>query len=125
MSLTLAEAAALCGLDKSTVRRAVRSGRISGTRDDLGVWHVEPCELTRVFPPASAPTAAADALPRDALPQTASDVDRTSDALVAELRAVIADLRQERDRLLTIAERQSLPAPQQPITWWRRLRTSG
>ena len=39
MSYTLAEAAAACGLDKSTVRRAVRSGRISGTRNDLGVWH--------------------------------------------------------------------------------------
>ena len=30
MSYTLAEAAAACGLDKSTVRRAVRSGRNLG-----------------------------------------------------------------------------------------------
>ena len=46
MSYTLAEAAAACGIDKSTVRRAVRSGRISGTRDDLGVWHVEASDCT-------------------------------------------------------------------------------
>jgi hypothetical protein len=56
MSYVLAEAAAACGLDKSTVRRAVRKGRISGTRDELGVWHVEASELHRVFPPAARPT---------------------------------------------------------------------
>jgi len=39
-------------VDKSTVRRAVRSGRISGTRDEGGVWRVEPVELHRVFSPA-------------------------------------------------------------------------
>ena len=31
--------------------RAIKSGRISGTRDALGAWHVEPAELHRVFPP--------------------------------------------------------------------------
>jgi hypothetical protein len=85
MSYTLAEAAAACGLDKSTVRRAVRSGRISGTRDDLGVWHVEPAELHRVFPPVGRTEGAAAAVPRDALPESAPV---TTDALVAELRAV-------------------------------------
>jgi len=48
MSVTLAEAAAACGVDKSTGRRAVRSGRISGVRDEGGVWRVEPVELFRV-----------------------------------------------------------------------------
>ncbi len=66
MSYTLAEAAAATGLDKSTVRRAVRSGRISGTRNDLGVWHVEAAELHRVFPPVQSPTAVTGAMPRDA-----------------------------------------------------------
>ena len=36
MSYTLAEAAAACGINKSTVLRAVKSGRISGTKDELG-----------------------------------------------------------------------------------------
>jgi hypothetical protein len=50
-----------------------------------------------------------------------------TDALVAELRTVIADLRSERDRLLTIAEGQSLPASkpdEKPMYWWRWLHTS-
>jgi hypothetical protein len=86
MSYTLAETAAACGLDKS----AVRSGRISGTRDDLGVWHVEPAELHRVFPPVERTEGAAAAVLRDAPPDSAAV---TPGALIAELRAVIADLR--------------------------------
>ena len=62
MSYTLAEAAVACGLDKSTVR----SGRISGTRDDQGVWHVEPVELHRVFPPVVRTDGDSAAVPRDA-----------------------------------------------------------
>ena len=50
MSYTLAEAAAACGVNKSTVLRAVKSGRISGTKDEFGTWHVEAVELHRVFP---------------------------------------------------------------------------
>jgi hypothetical protein len=119
MSYTLSEAAAACGVNKSTVLRAVKAGRISGTKDEFGTWHVEAVELHRVFPPVASAAASSDALPRHA------SHDAATDALIAELRAVIADLRQERDRLLTIAERQSLPAPQQPITWWRWLRSTG
>ena len=72
MSYTLAEAAVAVGLDKSTLRRAVRSGRISGTRDEAGVWHVEPVELHRVFPPAARPGDDPTALPRDAAPAAAA-----------------------------------------------------
>jgi hypothetical protein len=44
MSYTLAAAAAATGLNKTTVLRAIKSGRISGTRDDTGQWLVEPVE---------------------------------------------------------------------------------
>jgi hypothetical protein len=133
MPYTLAEAAAACGLDKSTVRRAVRSGRVSGTRDDLGVWHVEPVELHRVFPPAARTEGDTTAVPRDA-PGDAAAV--TTDALVAELRAVIADLRQDRDhwrsafenaqRLLPPPSHQgnaaSAPTPWREMSWRERVR---
>jgi hypothetical protein len=127
MSYTLAEAAAACGLDKSTIRRAVRSGRISGTRDDLGVWHVEPAELHRVFPPTARPEGDTTAVPRDAPPDAAAV---TTDALVAELHRVIADLRTDRDHWRDAFEnaQRALPAPQpveKPLTWWRWLRSTG
>lgn len=115
MSYTLAEAAAACGVNKSTVLRAVKSGRISGTKDELGVWHVEAVELHRVFPAASA-AADPEPMPRHAPP------DPATDALVAELRTVIADLRQDRDQWREQAQRLALPAPRGASRpWWRRL----
>jgi len=126
MPLTLAQAAAACGVDKSTVRRAVRSGRISATRDQGGVWHIEPVELHRVFPPAAERTEG-----DTAAVQLHAPPDAATDALVAELRAVIADLRQDRDHWREQAQRLALPKPPEPKPldalaaararpWWRR-----
>jgi hypothetical protein len=66
MSYTLAAAAAACGLNKSTVLRAIKAGKISGTKDEHGEWHIEAAELHRVYPPVAA--AGNGALPRDAMP---------------------------------------------------------
>ena len=49
MSYTLAAAAAACGLNKSTVLRAIKAGKISGTKDEHGEWHIEAAELHRVY----------------------------------------------------------------------------
>ena len=136
MSYTLSEAAAACGVNKSTVLRAVKSGRISGTKDEFGTWHVEAVELHRIFPPVADAAASTDAVPRHAVP------DAATDALVAELRAVIADLRQDRDQWREQAQRLALPAavraeaPERPLMpapaevsrlrrTWRWLRTTG
>jgi excisionase family DNA binding protein len=117
MAYTLAEAAQATGLNRSTVLRAIKSGRISGTKDELGAWSVEAAELHRVFPPA-------EATPK-ALPQHAQ-----TDALVAELRAQLAEMRSQRDAWQGIAERLALGAPKPPepepaMTWWRWLRSTG
>jgi hypothetical protein len=68
MSYTLAETAAACGLNKNPVLGAVKSGRISGTGDDVGVCHVEAAWLNRVFPPVASPAASTGAVPRHAPP---------------------------------------------------------
>jgi hypothetical protein len=97
--------------------RAIKNGRISGQRDDAGAW---PVELHRVFP-------LAEAKPK-ATPQHAQ-ADAQTDALVAELRAQLADMRLQRDAWQGIAERLALgapkPEPAKPMTWWRWLRTTG
>ena len=51
MSYRLSEAAAACSLNKSTVRRAIKTGKVSATKDAHGQWHIEPAELHRVYPP--------------------------------------------------------------------------
>ena len=143
MPYPLAEAAVACGLDKSTVRRAVRAGKISGTKDEAGTWYVEPVELHRVFPPASRTEDDTTAVPLHAPSDAATDI------LVDELRAIIRaserreeDLRQERDRWRTAFENtQRLLSPPvhqgapgaaaerwRDMSWpqrWRWLRSTG
>ena len=51
MPYTLAAAAAATGLSKTTIFRAIKSGKISGSKDVNGQWQVEPAELHRVYPP--------------------------------------------------------------------------
>ena len=52
MSYSLGAAAAATGLNKTSILRAIKSGKISGTKDVLGQWWVEPAELHRVPKPA-------------------------------------------------------------------------
>jgi excisionase family DNA binding protein len=98
MPLTLAEAAQATGLNRSTILRAIKGGRITGTRDESGAWVVEPVELQRVFPPASA------------TPEPVRQ-DAQADALVSDLRGQLADMRAQRDAWQGIAERLVLSAP--------------
>src|SRR3954453_2468899 len=50
MAYTLTRAAAAAGRCKSTILRAIQSGKISAIRDDAtGSWLIEPAELHRVY----------------------------------------------------------------------------
>jgi excisionase family DNA binding protein len=52
MSYSLSEAATACGVYKSTIVRSIKAGRLTGTKDALGQWRIEPAELHRVYAPA-------------------------------------------------------------------------
>src|SRR5918998_815691 len=53
MKLSLGQAAKETGLDKSTISRAIKSGRLSAQRKEGGGGYaIDPAELFRVFPPA-------------------------------------------------------------------------
>jgi hypothetical protein len=119
MGITLLEAARRTGRDKSTLRRQIKSGKLSAARDHNGAWMIEVAELERLHP--LRPEADPEAMPRDA-PGAASGAAST-DALVAELRGVIADLRADRDAWREQAQRLALPAPRRP--WWRWRRSTG
>src|SRR3954469_14369338 len=49
----LRQAAQEAGTSKSTILRAIQSGRLSATRTDDGGYSIEPAELFRVYPPKS------------------------------------------------------------------------
>jgi hypothetical protein len=71
-----------CGVSRSTVLRAIKSGEITGTKNANGDREVEPVQLFRHFK-------------------------------TAELRAMIADLRQDRDAWREQASKLALGAPKQ------------
>ena len=50
MGLSLRQAADTCGKSRSTIHRALQSGKLSGTKDDNGEWSIEGSELARAFP---------------------------------------------------------------------------
>src|SRR5260370_42678964 len=90
MAFTLGTASQATGCAKSTILRAIKAGRISAVRnDDLGQWQIEPAEIFRVFPALALPGATPQRGPMER--------DATTDTLVAELRAVITDLRRRPD----------------------------
>ena len=111
MALTLAQAAQATGLNRTTILRAIKSGKVSGTKHEDGSWTVEPVELHRVFP---------------AWTQTPSAVLQAAqpDLLVSELRAQLAEMRAQRDAWQQQAERLALPKATAE-SWWRWLRTTG
>jgi hypothetical protein len=112
----LATAAAAAGINKSTVLRHIKAGKVSATRDQNGGWQIDPAEFHRTFPPLL--TASAEQPPRQQ--------DATADAMVALLREQLADMRQQRDHWQIEAadwkrQAQNLlpppqPAPQQAAT---------
>jgi len=54
MTYSLQQAADVAGVNKSTVLRAIQAGKISATRNKHDQWLIEPAELRRVYPPATA-----------------------------------------------------------------------
>ena len=125
--LSLSEAATAAGIAKSTIWRAVKTGRISATRTHLGTYEVDPAELFRVFP----------ATPKDGdLKQAAMAIAPVAmaalEAQIGALKEVssllkdqLEDIRKDRDAWRTQAEfTQRLLVDARPrrrgIFGWRR-----
>ncbi len=138
-TFSLREAAEQARTSKSTIWRAIKSGRMSATRTDDGGFAIDPAELFRVFQPErplDRPTGQ-DATPlapdaqRPATLGTGGEISELAvtlaaaeekieglKALLAEVRASRDELRQDRDEWRGRAERL-LTDQRRP--WWRRL----
>src|SRR3954451_13662708 len=93
--INVRSAARLTGKDRSTIIRAVESGRLSASRDDRGRYLIDPSELERAFGSLRSPDAPDDA-DSDVLPQSASvDTSRVA-ALEREVELLREMLERER-----------------------------
>tara|TARA_R100000935_G_scaffold25798_1_gene45627 strand:+ start:1064 stop:1483 length:420 start_codon:yes stop_codon:yes gene_type:complete len=54
MKYSLSDAAQATGKNKTTIQRAIKSGKISAVKGNSGAYEIDPAELHRVFPPATA-----------------------------------------------------------------------
>ena len=132
MAYSLRQAAEAVGKGKPAVLKAIKSGRISATRNELGEWQIEPVELHRVYPPVSkepaSETVSKEAEETAGIPlgnsllqqeiqflhEKLADLERMSDEQrrqfsdqIEDLRHDRDDLRGERDRLLKVIEEQA------------------
>lgn len=110
MILSISAAATAAGIDRRTLQRAIKSGRISATVDAAGRRGVDTSELLRVYGPLPG---SPQALPQGlgaALPQAApvaSMVTELVDVLRQQVRQLEAQLHQAQERearLLTMLE---------------------
>lgn len=97
MSYTIGEAAKATGASKSTISRALKSGRISGQRCEDGSFSIEAGELHRVFPVQSRATASDAA--NDAL---RNPISIDSDA--SEVRVLQERIKGLQEQLRTVEE---------------------
>jgi hypothetical protein len=125
---SLGTAAKATGKAKSSILRAIKSGRISATRTDSG-WSIDPAELHRIFPlkdnDGSEP-GSGDAVERDATSPEQLELFvlktevRVLQATGEMLRSQVDDVRRDRDSWRELAQAvQRQLGDQRP--WWRRL----
>jgi len=130
--LSLRTAAQQAGTSKSTILRAIKSGRLSATKTEAGGYEIDPSELARVYPPKPTTVAADHAtqqsVGQDATgdaPATVAPEVATKLAVVetelATLKEMLADMKEQRDKWQQQAERTTLALAAPGRAWWRRL----
>jgi hypothetical protein len=118
--LSLRQAAIEAGTSKSTILRAIQSGRLSATRTDDGGYAIQPAELFRVYDPKpqrptdqpegqDAPSEVFQLRIKQA--ELEANLKALQDILAAE-RERATELRHDRDRWADQAGRLALPAPE-------------
>lgn len=126
--LSLREAAKEAGVSKSTILRAVKSGRVSAARTDDGGYSIDPAELFRVYPPEQRATKQdrlkGHAAGQDASAETIASLRIQTGVLQAQLAALqevlaserrrVDEIREDRERWHTQAHRLALIAPEKP-----------
>ena len=137
MVYTLGAAAKASGKSKSTISKAIKSGRLSALKDEMGVYRIEPAELNRVYPFNVDGNQDRTARTHEETPEKQGSFRELQARLeavqerLADKEALIADLREDRDRwrqqaTALLADQRAAPSPDQPPVqrprgFWKRL----
>ncbi|WP_151976035.1 MULTISPECIES: hypothetical protein [unclassified Roseovarius] len=128
MSYTLKEAAKATGKSKTTIHRALKSGKVSATKTENGIYSIEPAELHRVFPPVPAERNAERTIRNDrehpgsdlgTLRIQLATIEKERERERQQLQETITDLREDRDRWRQQAT--ALLEDKRPRGFWKKL----
>ena len=143
MKLNISQAAKSAGVDRSTIQRKIKSGKLSATVDMEGNKLIDPVELERVFGEIAAPDGGWQraAMPQHAAPDMLQVLERQNNDLREQIHVLrqekeqdrrqhertVEDLRRDRDAWRVQAEKQTLllthiqqeSAPK--TTFWQRM----
>ena len=122
--VTLGQAARLAGVDKTTLTRAIKAGRLSATRRDDGGYQIDPAELARVYDvrperldagrrprrPTTGATPATGGADAEHDAELATRL-ALAEAEVQSLKDMLAEIRASRDDWKAQAERLALAGP--------------
>ena len=100
MAIGLSEAATATGVNRSTIYRAWKAGRLSANKTETGQIEIEPAELFRVFPPIASQQGAHEAAQQGAQADATGDNTLRDNALEREvqlLREMLDAMREDRD----------------------------
>ena len=127
--LSLKDAAETVGMTKPALFKAIKSGRLSATRDDKGQYQIDPAELFRVYPPPKTEPVTRNPeslqLEIDGLRREIQQRDERFN----DMRAQVDDLKTDRDHwrqqataLLTHQPQPAATSTETPRPgFWRRL----
>jgi hypothetical protein len=112
---TLGQAARLTEHGKTILARVISGGIFAGSKEDSPSNKIEEAESARVYPFPAPVETPAELRTRLAL----------ADERLTELKAMLEDMRRDRDAWREQAQTRLLPPPAAPMSWWQWLRTTG
>jgi excisionase family DNA binding protein len=103
MSYTLSEAAKAVGKSKTTIHRAIKSGKISASKLDSGAYDIDPSELHRVFQIGTVERTTRNDTKQHETAIGTADIrlemlEKERERERQQLEETIADLREDRDK---------------------------
>lgn len=113
--LTAKQAADQTGKTKATILKAIKTGRLSGSKDGKGEWQIDPAELFRVY--QHTPTDSQNSAPAHTTEYSGLSVE------LAAVQDKLATLEQERQRERGQLESQ-IDDIKQDRDFWRQQATA-
>ena len=127
MAYTLGEAAKATGKSKATISKAIKTGRISASKNETGAYNIDPAELHRVYPANILPTHITEQNQTPVNPEVNTNNFPLIKELELKLEAAqqrltdkedqLADLREDRDKWRQQAT-TLLEDKRQKRRWW-------